>query len=74
MGGCQSLYDEDELRAKELNKQYAKELQNFQQQLRASKCHSELDLKGRGISRKDKEPPVLTAEQIRVASNIIYDA
>jgi hypothetical protein len=70
MGLCQSLYDEDELRAKELNKQYAKELHHFQQQLRASKCHSELDLNGKGKSRKD--PP--TAEQIQVASNILYDA
>jgi hypothetical protein len=46
MGTCVSnpLYDEDELRARQLNKQYAKELQHFQQQLRLQKCHSELDI------------------------------
>lgn len=72
MGTCQSLYDEDELKRKQQQKQQAKELQYFQQQLRASRCFSELDLNGKGITRKTKEEP--TPEQIRVATNIIYDA
>lgn len=75
MGLCQSLYDEDELQRREQQKQHAKELQHFQQQLRASRCFSELDMSGKGTSRKIKakaEPP--TPEQVRVATNIIYDA
>jgi hypothetical protein len=73
MGTCQSLYDEDEIRRQEEKKRQARELQHFQQQLRASRCFSELDINGRGITRKTKtiQP---TAEQVRVATNIIYDA
>lgn len=72
MGGCQSLYDEDERIAMERRKIQAKELQEFQRQLRMQKCFSELDINGKGISKKQKIDP--TPEQIRIASNIVYDA
>ena len=55
MGGCQSIIqteDEDDKMIRIKNKQHAKEMQEFQRQLRALKCHSELDLNGRGKSRK----------------------
>ena len=55
MGTCMSLYDEDELKAKELNKQYAREVREFSEQLRKTRViHSELDLQGRGMI---KHPP-----------------
>lgn len=74
MGGCQSLYDEDERIAMERRKIQAKELQEFQRQLRMQKCFSELDINGKGISKKQKQKIEPTPEQIRIASNIVYDA
>ena len=57
MGGCISLYDEDELKAKELNRQYAREVKEFSDQLRKTRTvYSELDLQGRGMV---KHPPVV---------------
>lgn len=83
MGGCQSLYyeDEDDKIIRERHKQQKKELYEFQKQLRLQRCFSEIDLKtGKGKSRKDKPDlppppiPIPTAEQVRIATNIIYDA
>lgn len=57
MGGCQSIirYEDDEdIKIRERNKQQARELQEFQRQLRLQKCFSELDMNGRGTSRKKK--------------------
>ena len=74
MGGCQSLYyeDEDDKRIRIQHKQHANELRHFQQQLRKQKYHSELDIATGKARIKIQVPP--TSEQIRVASNIIYDA
>lgn len=59
MGLCQSLYDEDEMRTKEMRKIQAKELQEFRKQLKNQRCqHSELDLQGRGKSRQQSQMPV----------------
>lgn len=57
MGGCQSIIryeDDDDRILREKQKQYANEVRLFQQQLRAQKCHSELDLSGRA-RKKQKE-------------------
>lgn len=50
MGGCQSIIlyeDDDERILRERNKQHAREMREFQRQLRLQKCHSELDMTGR---------------------------
>jgi hypothetical protein len=53
MGNCKSILEEDEddkaVRIK--HKQKAKELHEFSQQLRKQKCHSQLDMSGKGVSR-----------------------
>jgi hypothetical protein len=54
MGLCQSLYDEDEIKRQEDKKRLARELREFQQQLRTQQCHSELDIMGRGMSRSSQ--------------------
>lgn len=73
MGVCQSLYyeDEDERKSRVRNKQMQKEYEEFQKQLRKQRqIFSELDLKtGKGRTKKDPSP-----EEVRIATNIIYDA
>lgn len=57
MGGCQSIIryeDDDDIRIRERNKQQARELQEFQRQLRMQKVFSELDMNGKGKTRKTK--------------------
>lgn len=57
MGTCSSIirYEDDEdIQIRKRNKQHARELQEFQKQLRLQKCFSELDMNGRGTSRKKK--------------------
>lgn len=57
MGACQSIIryeDDDDRIQRERRKQQARELREFQQQLRTQKCHSELDIMGRGMSRSSK--------------------
>lgn len=55
MGACTSIIKDDgdpyEKEIKIKNKQKAKELHEFAQQLRKQKCHSQLDINGRGKSR-----------------------
>lgn len=71
MGGCQSLHyeDDDERIMRIRSQQHAREMREFQNQLRRMQCFSEMDLTGK--PRKKKEP---TKEQIIKATNIIYDA
>lgn len=49
MGGCQSLYyeDEDEKTIRIRNTQHKREMEEFQRQLRLQKAFSELDMFGR---------------------------
>lgn len=57
MGGCISVVsyeDEDDKIIKHKNKQHAREMQEFQKQLRLQKGFSELDINGKGISKKKK--------------------
>jgi hypothetical protein len=61
MGACISIVEEDEddkaMRIK--SKRKAKELHEFSQQLRKQKCHSQLDMSGKGVSRvKVKHPSI----------------
>jgi len=54
MGSCQSFSsgDPDDQIIKLKNKQRAQELKEFQRQLRLQKCQSELDMNGKGTTRK----------------------
>jgi hypothetical protein len=56
MGSCQSIQkryeDPDDKEIKIKNKQYAKEIKEFQRQIRLQKEFSELDINGKGVSRK----------------------
>lgn len=81
MGGCQSIirYEDDDDRLIRLrNQAYAREMREFQNQLRKQQCFSEMDLMGRGISKKNKKPievsKEITKEQMLRATNIVYDA
>lgn len=68
MGNCKSLnyVDEDDRIIKEREKQRAREWKALQGQLKKQRGqYSELDLTGR---------PRMSKEQIRIATNIIYDA
>lgn len=61
MGNCRSitLYeDEDERIIRQRNKQQARELREFQRQLRMQKCHSELDLNGKVKKSRPNPVPV----------------
>lgn len=80
MGLCQSILyeDEDDKILRLRHKAQQKELREFQKQLRKQKCQiSELDLSGRPRQKEQpisepKEPP--TSEQIKIATDIVYDA
>lgn len=95
MGGCQSLYyeDEDEQIKKQRQRQQAREFKEFAKQLRQQRYYSELDLLGKGTSRQRKDQrkkeqnikqkhkqreetnkKQATAEEIRFATDILYDA
>lgn len=76
MGLCQSIYyeDEDDKARRLQNEQAKRDLKEFHRQLHLQKGFSELDVSGKGISRKHKQKQEPTPEQVRVASNIIYDA
>jgi hypothetical protein len=55
MGGCSSILryeDDDDKEIRIKNKQYAKEVKEFQRQLRLQKGFSELNINGKGLSRK----------------------
>jgi hypothetical protein len=67
MGNCKSILEEDDddriIRIK--NKQKARELKEFQSQLRKQKCHSQLDMFGK---------PDLRPREMRMAMDRVYDA
>jgi len=73
MGGCSSIYYEDEDdKARRLQSEQAKrDLKEFHRQLHLQKGFSELDLLGKGVVRKQKE---LTPHQQAKAMSIVYDA
>lgn len=73
MGLCQSIYYEDEDdKARRLQSEQAKrDLKEFHRQLHLQKGFSELDMSGKGITRKQKP---LTPNQQAKAMSLVYDA
>lgn len=71
MGTCKSVLqieDDEEREAREKSKRIAREMREFSEQLRKTRCvASELDLNGRPTSRAE-------TECIRMAMDIVYDA